>query len=76
MEALVAYDSVSSNLCIGGFITKFAQHFRVNSSNLDSILSTLLDNSFIKNSKQFKRINNIWYQKDEEVEQDRDEELE
>ena len=69
-------DSVSGNICIGAFITKIAQHFRINTSNLDSLPSILLDNTFIKNCRQFKRVNNIWYYKEDEVPQEEEEDLE
>ena len=70
-------DSVSGNICIGAFITKITQHFSINTSNLNSLPSTLLDNTFIKNCKKFKRVNNIWFWKDEVIgEQEGDEDLE
>ena len=49
-------DSASGNICIGSLITKLAYHFRINTSNLNTIPSNLLDSIFIKNSKQFKKM--------------------
>ena len=53
-------DSLVSVICVGGVVTKLAQFFRVDLHFLPSIKPMLLDESFIKNSKQFTFLNKKW----------------
>ena len=64
----LASDSVSWILCIGGIITKIAFYFGINFNNLASIPPSLLDENLFKNSKQFKKVEEVWLWKYEEGE--------
>ena len=53
-------DSFVGAICIGGVVTKLAQFFRIDVQNLLSIKPLLLDETFIRNSKQFTLLNKKW----------------
>ena len=56
-------DSLVGAICIGGVVTKLAKFFRIDLHNLVSIKPMFLNESFIKNSKQFTSLNKKWVQK-------------
>ena len=60
-------DSIISAICIGQIITKIAQHFKINLDRLESIPYSLLDEKFLKNFNQFKKVNNLYVWKNEEA---------
>ena len=60
-------DSVSGSICIGGIIFKIAQYFGITLDRFDSIPYSLLDEKFIRNSNQFKKVNNLFVWKNEEA---------
>ena len=60
-------DSVSGAICIGGIVSRIAQHFGISLKSNESIPYSLLDEKFIKNSNQFKKVNNLFMWKNEEV---------
>ena len=53
-------DSLVSAICIGGVVTKLAQFFRIDVQNISSIKPLFLDETFIRNSKQFTHLNKKW----------------
>ena len=53
-------DSLVGAICIGGIVTKLAQFFGVDIQKLPSIKPLLLDENFIRNSKQFPLLNKKW----------------
>ena len=53
-------DSLVGAICIGGVVTKLAQFFRIDVQNLPSIKPLFLDETFIRNSKQFTLLNKKW----------------
>ena len=53
-------DSLVGAICIGGIVTKLAQFFGVDVQNLPSIKPLFLDETFIRNSKQFTLLNKKW----------------
>ena len=53
-------DSLVGAICIGRIITKLAQLFRIDFQNLPSIKPLFLDETFIRNSKQFTLLNKKW----------------
>ena len=53
-------DSLVSAICIGGVVTKLAQFLGINVQNLASIKHLFLDETFIRNSKQFTLLNKKW----------------
>ena len=52
--------SLVGAICIKGIVTKLAQFFRIDVSNLPSIKPLFLDEIFIRNSKQFTLLNKKW----------------
>ena len=60
-------DSVSGSICIGGIISRIAQYFGITLNPNESIPYSLLDEIFIKNSKQLKKVNNLFIWKNEEA---------
>ena len=46
-------DSLVGAICIGGIVIKIAQSYRIDLQNLPSLKPMILDESFIRNSKQF-----------------------
>ena len=60
-------DSILSNTNIKGLITKTASFFSIPLHNPPYIPSSFLNITFVKNSKQFKLVNGIWYFKDADV---------
>ena len=52
-------DSVSGSICIGGIVSRIAQYFGIALDHFDSTFYSLLDEKFIRNSNQFKKINNF-----------------
>ena len=60
-------DSVSGSICIGGIISRISQHFGITLKTSESIPYSLLDEKFIKNSNQFKKVNNLFVWKNEEA---------
>ena len=70
-------DSVSGSICIGGIVSRIAQHFGISLKTSESIPYSLLDEKFIKNSNQFKKVNNLFiWKNDEVVEEDHDQDME
>ena len=53
-------DSLVGAICIGGVVTKLAQFFRIDVQNLPSTKPLLLDETFIRNFKQFTLLNKKW----------------
>ena len=53
-------NSYSGAICIGGIVTKLARFYRIALDPLPSTPPVLLDDTFIKNSKQFISINEVW----------------
>ena len=60
-------DSVNGAICIGGIITKITQHFKINPDRLKSIPYSLFDEKFLKNSNQFKKVNNLYVWKSQKA---------
>ena len=52
--------SVSEILCVSGIITKIANYFRINLNNVASIPPFFLDENILKNSRQFKKVRELW----------------
>ena len=70
-------DSVSGSICIGGIISRIAQYFGIALDHFDSTPYSLLDEKFIRNSNQFKKVNNLFVWKNEEaVEEEHDQDME
>ena len=70
-------DSVSGSICIGGIISRIAQYFGIALDHFDSSPYSLLDEKFIQNSNQFKKVNNLFVWKNEEaVEEEHDQDME
>ena len=53
-------DSLVGAICIRGVVTKLAQFFRIDVQNLPSIKPLFLDETLIRNSKQFTSLNKKW----------------
>ena len=55
-------DSFAGTICIGGIVTMLAQFFGIDVQNLPSIKPLFLDETFIRNSKQFTLLNKkcVW----------------
>ena len=53
-------DSISSSICIGGIMTKLANFYGLQLDNLECIPVILLNNTFVKNSKQLSFMENKW----------------
>ena len=53
-------DSVTGAICVGGIVTKLAQYFGVDLDALHPTKPILLDDTFLKHSKQFTSINEAW----------------
>ena len=70
-------DSVSGSICIGGIVSRIAQHFSISLKTSESIPYSLLDEKFIKNSNQFKKVNNVFIWKNEKaMEEEHDQDME
>ena len=53
-------DSLGGAICIRGVVTKLAQFFRIDVQNLPSIKPLFLDETLIRNYKQFTLLNKKW----------------
>ena len=53
-------DSLVGAICIGGVVIKIAQFYRIDLNSLPSLKLMLLDETFIRNSKQFTSLNKKW----------------
>ena len=60
-------DSVSGSICIGSIVSRIAQYFGIALNPQEYIPYSLLDEKFIKNSNQFKKVNNLFMWKNEEA---------
>ena len=70
-------DSVSRSICIGGIISRIAQYFGIALDQFDSTPYSLLDEKFIQNFNQFKKVNNLYVWKNEEaIEEEHDPDME
>ena len=70
-------DNVSRSICIGGIISRIAQYFGIALDHFDSTPYSLIDKKFIRNSNQFKKVNNLFVWKNEEaVEEEHDQDIE
>ena len=65
----MASDSVSESLCIGDIIIKIANYFRIHLNHVASIPPSFLDENLLKNSRQFKKVGELWVWKDKEGEE-------
>ena len=70
-------DSVSGSICIGEIVSRIAQHFGISLKISESIPYSLLDEKFIKNSNQFKKVNNLFMWNNEEaLDEEHDQDME
>ena len=70
-------DSVSGSICIGGIISRIAQYFGIALDCFNSTAYSLLDEKFIRNSNQFKKVNNLYVWKNEEaIKEEHDQDIE
>ena len=69
-------DSVSGSICIGGIVSRIAQYFGIELDHFDSIPYSLLDEKFIRNSNQFKKVNNLFvWMNEEAIEEEHDQDM-
>ena len=60
-------DSVSGSICISGIVSRIDQYFSIALDRFDSTPYSLLNEKFIRNSNQFKKVNNLFVWKNEEA---------
>ena len=53
-------DNVSGSICISGIVSRIAQYFSITLDHFDSSPYSLLDEKFICNANQFKKVNNLF----------------
>ena len=76
MENSVDSDNVSGSICIGGIVSRIAQYFGIALDHFDSTPYSFLDEKFIRNSNQFKKVNTLFVWKNEEaIEEEHDQDM-
>ena len=53
-------DSITGAICVVGIVTKIAQFYGIDLDALHQTKPMLLDDTFIKHSKKFTSINEVW----------------